>query len=37
MSKHLAVKSGIVEIRPAEDLSEMIRKSERRRSRTKDK
>jgi hypothetical protein len=37
MSKHPAVKSGIVEIRPAEDLSEMIRKSERRRSRTKDK
>jgi hypothetical protein len=35
MSKHPAVKSGIVEIRPAADLSEMIRESERRRSRTK--
>jgi hypothetical protein len=35
MSKHPAVKAGIVEIRPAADLSEMIRESERRRSRTK--
>jgi hypothetical protein len=33
MSKHPAVNSGIVEIRPAEDLSEMIRESERRRLR----
>ena len=32
MSKHPAVKSGSIEIRPAEDLSEMIRESERRRS-----
>ena len=32
MSKHPAVKSGIVEIRPAEDLTEMIRESERWRS-----
>jgi len=37
MSKHPAVKSAIVEIRPAEDLAELIRESERRRSRTKDK
>jgi hypothetical protein len=35
MSMHPAVKSGLVEIRPAADLSEMIRESERRRSRTK--
>jgi hypothetical protein len=35
MSKHPAVKSGIVEIRPAADLSEMIRESERRRSEQK--
>jgi hypothetical protein len=35
MSKHPAVKSGIIEIRPAADLNEMIRESERRRSRTK--
>jgi hypothetical protein len=34
MSKHPAVKSGIVEIRPAADLAEMIRESERRRART---
>jgi hypothetical protein len=33
MSKHPAVKSGIIEIRPAADLNEMIRESERRRSR----
>jgi|SRR4029077_10209540 hypothetical protein len=32
MSKHPSVKSGIVEIRPAQDLTEMIRESERRRS-----
>jgi hypothetical protein len=32
MSKHPAMKSAIVEIRPAEDLTEMIRESERRRS-----
>jgi hypothetical protein len=32
MSKHPAVKSGIIEIRPAEDLSEMIHESEQRRS-----
>jgi hypothetical protein len=36
MSKHPALKSGIVEIRPAADLTEMIRESERRRSRTTD-
>jgi hypothetical protein len=35
MSKHPAVKGGPTEIRPADDLSEMIRESERRRSRTK--
>jgi hypothetical protein len=35
MSKHPGVKAGPFEIRPAEDLSEMIRESERRRSRTK--
>jgi hypothetical protein len=34
MSKHPAVKTGIVEIRPAEDLAEMIRESERRRATT---
>ena len=32
MSKHPGVKAGPFEIRPAEDLSEMIRESERRRS-----
>jgi hypothetical protein len=32
MSKHPAVKSGSIEIRPVDDLSEMIRESERRRS-----
>jgi hypothetical protein len=37
MSKHPGVKAGPCEIRPAEDLTEMIRESERRRSRTKDK
>jgi hypothetical protein len=31
MSKHPAVKGGPIEIRPVEDLSEMIRESERRR------
>lgn len=36
MSKHPAVKAGPFEIRPAEDLTEMIRASERRRSKTKD-
>jgi len=36
MSKHPGVKAGPFEIRPAADLSEMIRESERRRSRTKD-
>jgi hypothetical protein len=35
MSKHPAVKTGILEIRPAEDLTEMIRESERRRSTTR--
>ena len=35
MSKHPGVKAGPVEIRPAENLSEMIRESERRRSRAK--
>jgi hypothetical protein len=35
MSKHPAVKGGPVEIRPVDDLSEMIRESERRRSSTK--
>jgi len=33
MSKHPGVKAGPFEIRPADDLTEMIRKSERRRSR----
>src|SRR5215510_14335668 len=32
MSKHPCLKAGIVEIRPAEDLTEMIHQSERRRS-----
>jgi hypothetical protein len=32
MSKHPSVKSGIVEIRPAADLTEIIRESERRRA-----
>jgi hypothetical protein len=32
ISKHPAVKAGIIEIRPAEDLTEMMRESERRRS-----
>jgi hypothetical protein len=36
MSKHPAVKGGPVEIRPVDDLSEMIRESERRRSKAKD-
>ena len=35
MSKHPGVKAGPFEIRPAEDLTEMIRESERRRSTTK--
>src|SRR5499426_3373904 len=35
MTKHPGVKAGPFEIRPAEDLSEMIRESEQRRSRTK--
>jgi hypothetical protein len=35
ISKHPAVKTGIIEIRPAEDLTEMIRESEQRRSTTK--
>jgi hypothetical protein len=35
MSKHPGVKAGPFEIRPAADLSEMIRESERRRSRKK--
>jgi hypothetical protein len=34
MSKHPGVKAGPFEIRPAGDLSGMIRESERRRSRT---
>jgi hypothetical protein len=36
MSKHPGVKAGPFEIRPAEDLTDMIRESERRRSKTKD-
>jgi hypothetical protein len=36
MSKHPGVKAGPFEIRPADDLTEMIRESERRRSKTKD-
>jgi hypothetical protein len=35
MSKHPGVKAGPFEIRPADDLSEMIRESERRRSQAK--
>jgi hypothetical protein len=35
MSKHPAVTGGSVEIRPADDLTEMIRESERRRSQQK--
>jgi len=35
MSKHPGVKAGPFEIRPAEDLTEMIRESERRRAKTK--
>jgi hypothetical protein len=35
MSKHPGVKAGPCEIRPAEDLTEMIHESERRRSRRK--
>jgi hypothetical protein len=34
MSKHPGVKAGSFEIRPAEDLTDMIRESERRRSKT---
>jgi hypothetical protein len=37
MSKHPAVKEGSIEIRPVDDFSEMIRESERRRSKTIDK
>jgi len=36
MSKHPGVQAGPFEIRPAEDLTDMIRASERRRSKTKD-
>jgi hypothetical protein len=36
MSKHPGVKAGPFEIRPAEDLTDMIRDSERRRSTTQD-
>ena len=36
MSKHPGVKAGPLEIRPAEDLTAIIRDSERRRSKTKD-
>jgi hypothetical protein len=36
MSKHPAVKGGSVEIRPADDLTKMIRESERRRSKIKE-
>jgi hypothetical protein len=36
MSKHPGVKAGPIEIRPAENLTQMIRESERRRSKTKD-
>ena len=36
MSKHPGVKAGPFEIHPADDLPEMIRESERRRSRAKD-
>jgi hypothetical protein len=37
MSKHPAVKEGLIEIRPVEDLSEMIRESEGGVQKTKDK
>jgi hypothetical protein len=37
MSKHPSLKSGVVEIRPADDLVEMIRESERRRAATMDR
>jgi hypothetical protein len=37
LSKHPAVKAGICEIRPAEDLTEMIRESERRRAARKER
>ena len=37
MSKHPGVKAGPFEIRPAADLTDMIRESERRRSRAKEK
>jgi hypothetical protein len=37
MSKHPGVKAGPFEIRPAADLSEMVRQSERRRSATNEK
>ena len=37
MPEHPAVKEGVIEIRPVDDLSEMIRESERRRSKAKDK
>jgi hypothetical protein len=36
MSKHPAVKGGPIEIRPVDELSEMIRESERRRSKQKE-
>ena len=36
MSKHPGVKAGPFEIRPAEDLTEMIRESEQRRSSSKE-
>ena len=36
MSKHPGVKAGPFELRPAADLTEMVRESERRRSRTKE-
>jgi hypothetical protein len=35
MSKHPAIKKGPIEIRPTDDLNEMIRESERRRATTK--
>ena len=35
ISKHPSLQAGIVEIRPAEDLTEMIRQSEQRRARAK--
>ena len=37
ISKHPGVKAGPFEIRPADDLTKMIRESERRRSKAKDK